>query len=199
MLALWLSNAILTTHAGTRAFGVFTSAFLIKTLITFVPLQFGSVLLSRLSSCRPKVTRPHRDAPTQAPAGGRRNSNCSGGTIGGWRRSCNGGVRTRLQRRGTDITVVDVVWGLRVTPTLAYLRFQDAGSWLAGGPHLLRTQRVVLVCTALFLAERFGAVGLAWAHTSSWLYGLLALGMLNAIDAYHARVRGEGLLWSRKL
>jgi len=49
MPAIWLATAVLTTHTDTRAVGVFSSAFVMKSLVTFVPLQFGSVLLSRLS------------------------------------------------------------------------------------------------------------------------------------------------------
>jgi O-antigen/teichoic acid export membrane protein len=182
MLALWLSNAILTTHAGTRVFGVFASAFLIKTLITFVPLQFGNVLLSRLSTLSAK------------------------GDVAAWRRT-----HAIVLLAGTGIAIILAVplavganhvmalfgpgfvegapllrWlmlcaVLEAAATLAYYAFPGRGKlWQAALIYSV-PKEVVLVCTALYLAGRFGALGLVWAHTSSWLYGLLALVMLNAI------------------
>ena len=200
MLALWLSNAILTTHAGTRVFGVFASAFLIKTLVTFVPLQFGNVLLSRLSTLSAKgdVAASRRTHAVVLLAG-------TGIAI----------VLAAPLAVGADHVMA--VFGpgfkegapllrwlmlcavLEAAATLAYYAFPGRGKlWQAALIYSV-PKEVVLVCTALFLAGRFGAMGLVWAHTSSWLYGLLALVMLNAIAVYRARVRGESRLRPRKV
>jgi O-antigen/teichoic acid export membrane protein len=200
MLAVWLSNAILTTHAGTRTFGVFASAFLIKTLVTFVPLQFGNVLLSRLSTLSAKgdVAASRRTHAIVLLAG-------AGTAI----------VLAAPLAVGADHVMAVFGPGFKEgapllrwlmlcavfesAATLAYYAFPGRGKlWRAALIYSV-PKDLVLVCTALFLAERFGAMGLVWAHTSSWLYGLLALVMLNAIDVYRARARGEGRLKSRKL
>lgn len=189
MLALWLSNAILTTHEGTQAFGVFTSAFLIKTLVTFVPLQFGSVLLSRLSilSAKGDVAASRRTHAVAVLAG-------AGIAIVLAAPLAVGADHVMAVfgpgfKDGAPILRWLMLCGVfEATATLAFLAFPGRGKWLAGALIYSVPKDVVLVCTALFLVERFGAVGLAWAHTSSWLYGLVAVGMLNAIRAYRARV-----------
>ena len=79
--------------------------------------------------------------PRSRPAGRHRNSNCSGGTIGGWRQSCNGGVRTRLHRGGTVIAVANVVCGPRGGRHTCLLCISRTWEAVAGGPHLLRAQR----------------------------------------------------------
>ncbi|WP_029116483.1 oligosaccharide flippase family protein [Mycobacterium sp. URHB0044] len=192
MLAIWLSNAILTTHAGTRAFGVFTSAFLIKTLVTFVPLQFGNVLLSRLSTLSAK------------------------GDVIASRRT-----HTIVLLAGTGVAVVlatplaiganhvMAVFGpgftegapllrwlmlcavFEAAATLTFYAFPGRGKlWQAALVYSV-PKEIVLVSTAFFLASRFGAMGLVWAHTSSWLYGLLALTTLNAIARGRWRSKGS--------
>lgn len=190
MLALWLSNAVLTSHAGAQAFGVFTSAFLIKTLVTFIPLQFGSVLLSRLSnlSARGDVDASRRTHTITVLMGAGIAFVLAAALVIGADHVM--AVFGPGFEEGAPILRWLMLCAIfEATATLAFLSFPGRGKWMLGAAVYAVPKDFVLVIAALFLVDRFGAVGLAWAHTSSWLYGLVAIGVLNGLRMYRARVR----------
>ena len=183
MPAVWLATAILTSHADTRAVGIFSSAFLIKSLVTFVPLQFGAVLLSRLSAL------------------------AAAGDVRAWRR-----MHTRVLLSGVGIAIilalpltllanhVTAVFGpsyregaavlrwlmlcgvVEAAATLSYYAFPSRGElWRAALAYTL-PKDLLLVGTAIPFVATWGAVGLALAHTTSWVYGMLALSLLNRFE-----------------
>ncbi|SRR6266699_746309 len=189
MSALWLSNAILTSHTDTRSLGVFSSAFLIKTAVTFVPLQFGSVLLSRLSALSAK------------------------GDLSAWRRTHIGvlltgvGIAAALAvplalaapfvmslfgpgfKEGAQLLRWLMLCAVvESAATLIYYGFPGRGPFWKAALAYSVPKDLVLLGSALFLVRQFGSLGLAWAHSASWAYGLLAVGILNLLDRPHQKL-----------
>jgi O-antigen/teichoic acid export membrane protein len=185
--AIWLSNAVLATYVDTRAVGVFVSAFLIKTLVTFVPLQFGNVLLSRLSLLSAK------------------------GDVSAWRRThisvllTGVGIASAFAmpvllgaehvmglfgsgfRQGAGLVRWLMVCAVfEAAATLTYYSFPGRGRmWKATLSYTI-PKDLVLVISSLFWIPRVGSIGLAWAHTASWAYGFLALMTLTVLEGHRS-------------
>lgn len=177
--AVWLSNAWLVNVRGIDALGLFSTAFMVKTLVVFIPVQVGTVFLPRYVAAGESDPR---DANRYL-------------------------LRVMLMMGGFSIAVAGTIalaapWLMAVfgpgfthaTPALRWLMaavvaesVATIGSYRLAGERRMWTSLLaytlpkdcVLMAAALVLAPRYGVSGLAGAHLASWLYGVLIVLVLT--------------------
>jgi O-antigen/teichoic acid export membrane protein len=173
--ALWLANAWLVNIQGLRELGLFLTAFTIKTLVVFVPIQIGTVFL-------PRYVALGADDAVAANRYLRRVSLMvfafSGGVaatvafIAPWLMTLFGpefaAGTTALRWLMASVVAESVA-------TIGSYRFAgDRRMWTSLLAYTL-PKDVTLIIAALFLAPQYGASGLAGAHFLSWLYAVLVV------------------------
>lgn len=176
--AVWLTNAWLVNARGLNELGLFSTAFMVKTLVVFIPVQVGTVFLPRYVA-----------ASEADPAHANRYLLQIMLAIGGFSIAVAGtialcapwlmlvfGTRFAL---GTD--ALRLLMGAVVAESVATI-----GSYRLAGDRRMWTsllaytvpKDLILMGAALILVPRHGAVGLASAHLVSWLYGMVVVFML---------------------
>jgi O-antigen/teichoic acid export membrane protein len=175
MPALWITNALLVNSQSLTALGLFSTAFTVKMMVTFVPVQIGTVFLPRY------VAAHQRDARTA-----HRQLNKAilvvfmiSATLGGLGALLSPAVMSVFGPRFAEgagalrwLMLVAVIES--VASITSYRLAGEERMWWS---FLCYTapKDMLLVLASIILIPGFGAIGLAWAHLASWSYALAAL------------------------
>jgi O-antigen/teichoic acid export membrane protein len=171
--ALWLSNAALVRHQGLAELGIFSAAFTIKLIVTFIPQQIGAVFL-------PRYMADVRQSGAAARLGVAVLivfviSAAIAGLCTAFSAEIMGIFGPGFESGGVVLRWLMIA---AVAESVAsILSYQLAGQERMWKSFLYYStpKDIFLVVTAYVLAPQFGAVGLAWAHGVAWCYGLLSL------------------------
>jgi len=163
LVALWWSNTFLLRRAGEVETGLFASAYMIRTILTFVPLQAATVLFAFLV----RRDAAGGDRPTAGVLRGSFMMTLVGGVVAGL---CASAPETVLSLFGSGfergagvLRIMLLVAVIEIALAWMYqLALADGRVWRAFfGVTLPR--ELTMVATALVLVPRLGGEGLAWA------------------------------------
>jgi O-antigen/teichoic acid export membrane protein len=168
--AAWFANALLVRHVGTSSFAVFAVYLLIKTALTFLPLQTGTVLLSRLareSDVRQADAYVLKVTLLTAAVGG-----AGALLVATFPTEIFHLVAPRLQPDATTLRVYIATAVLEPLAILYSYRVAANGAMWRALTFYSLPKDALLTVLALWLVPRFGALGLAIAYTASWTLGV---------------------------
>lgn len=172
--AMWLANAALVKFGGLGGYGLFSAALLVKTAVTFVPLQLGSVVLSRGTRLRSEGR--HQDAARQL-----RRALAFTSILTIVAAICIWLAPKKLmlvfgEHFAGASAILDLMMIVAVLEALATLMvyeiFGQRKFWLSF-IFYSTPKDIILVALAWVMAPSMGEYGVVIAYASSWTYGLL--------------------------
>lgn len=184
--AVWLSNAWLVNAHGLHEIGLFSTAFMIKTLVVFVPIQIGTVFL-------PRYVAAGEADPAQA--------NRYLGRVMLLVLAFSAVLAGAIALAAPWLMCIFGAAFIAATPALRWLMLTvvaesvaTIGSYRLAGERRMWTsllaytlpKDLILLTAAGYLVQRHGASGLAAAHLISWSYGVTVVVFL-AIGGNRAR------------
>lgn len=173
--AVWITNALLVNRESLTALGLFSAAFTVKMMVTFVPTQIGGVFLPRYVAAHQRDAQAaHRQLKRAI-------------LVVFLLSAVLGGLATLLSAPimslfgpgfGEGAEVLRWLMLVAVVESVASI----ASYRLAGEERMWSSllgytapKDVLLIVASILLIPDFGAIGLAWAHLASWCYALVAL------------------------
>lgn len=180
--AIWVTNALLVNRHGLRALGVFSAAFTLKTLIAFVPTQFGAVFLPRyVAAGAADASAAHRGL-VKGIITVLLTSIALAAVVATFSEQLMrvfgvdfvmGETTLRWLSASVVLECTAVIWTYRLA---GQMRMWISALVVTGPKDLL------LVAAAVILVPRFGGEGLAIAHLVSWTYAIVALSILSVVN-----------------
>jgi O-antigen/teichoic acid export membrane protein len=177
--AVWITNALLVNSASLTVLGLFSAAFSVKMIVTFVPMQIGGVFLPRYVAAHQRDSAAAHRQLQKAILVVFLVSAVLGGTAALFSAEIMSIFGPGFVAGAEALRWLMLVAVAESVASIASYRLAgDDRMWWSLLAYTV-PKDVLLILASIALIPDFGGTGLAWAHLISWCYSLLALFLIS--------------------